>query len=352
MTKLTRMELHRPIREKGTMKGFAKKLNGKNAKLIKDFGKGTTIAFVAAGALTFSGVTTLASEQTPTKQVNTQATYTVKPGDNLFRIAQKYHTSVDTLTALNHISNANAIGAGQVIKLPTGTTATSTKSVVTNQKTESVNITTASNTYKVVKGDTFNSIATKHHLLVKELRALNPKISDPSSIYIGQQIVVSGTAFSTKPVERPIQTTKQEVKEMQGLVVGLEDQNHIQLEVEGSYINFYADGDAAIQKEIAQYKENTDLVIRYVRTAAGQNKIIDIVKVFDPQTGDQTVRIEGDFYERTSNTVSIYVNNRLTTYKISDYLANRSLDLGAGSKVLLTGTKTSSGTTIENIDEL
>lgn len=45
-------------------------------------------------------------------------TYTVKSGDTLSGIAEKYKTTVDKLVALNDIKNKNLIQVGQVIKLP------------------------------------------------------------------------------------------------------------------------------------------------------------------------------------------------------------------------------------------
>ncbi len=43
--------------------------------------------------------------------------YTVQPGDNLFRISQRFGTTVNALMALNGISNPNRIVAGQVLRV-------------------------------------------------------------------------------------------------------------------------------------------------------------------------------------------------------------------------------------------
>jgi murein DD-endopeptidase MepM/ murein hydrolase activator NlpD len=45
------------------------------------------------------------------------ATYTVKSGDNLTKIASRYGTTVNALVTLNGIKNANLINVGQVLKL-------------------------------------------------------------------------------------------------------------------------------------------------------------------------------------------------------------------------------------------
>ncbi|HIE5650596.1 TPA: TIGR02594 family protein [Stenotrophomonas maltophilia] len=56
---------------------------------------------------------------TPTR--SRQASYSVRSGDTLSRIADRHHTSVDALMAANpSISNANRINPGQKITLPVG----------------------------------------------------------------------------------------------------------------------------------------------------------------------------------------------------------------------------------------
>jgi len=45
-------------------------------------------------------------------------THTVKPGENLYRIASKYHTSVDAIAKRNNIKNPTAIKPGQKLIIP------------------------------------------------------------------------------------------------------------------------------------------------------------------------------------------------------------------------------------------
>jgi murein DD-endopeptidase MepM/ murein hydrolase activator NlpD len=53
----------------------------------------------------------------PAPLVASGATYTVKSGDNLSKIASKHGTTVAALVKLNSIKNANLINVGQVLKL-------------------------------------------------------------------------------------------------------------------------------------------------------------------------------------------------------------------------------------------
>lgn len=56
-------------------------------------------------------------------------TYIVKAGDTLYGIANKYNTTVDTLKSLNNLTS-NTLSIGQVLKLPSsGTTSTDTYTV-------------------------------------------------------------------------------------------------------------------------------------------------------------------------------------------------------------------------------
>ena len=89
-------------------------------------------------------------------------TYTVKSGDTLYGIANKYNTTVDTLKSLNNLTS-NTLSIGQVLKLP-GSSATST------------------DTYTVKSGDTLYAIANKYNTTVDALKSLNNLTSNTLSI--------------------------------------------------------------------------------------------------------------------------------------------------------------------------
>ena len=106
---------------------------------------------------------------TNTKSAKTSAatssakTYTVKSGDTLSEIAQKYDTTMKQLLALNpSIKDANKISVGQKITLPT--------------------------TYTVKSGDTLGEIAEKNGTTVNKLMKLNSNIKDKNKISVGQTI--------------------------------------------------------------------------------------------------------------------------------------------------------------------
>ena len=99
-------------------------------------------------------------------------TYTVKSGDTLYGIANKYNTTVDTLKSLNNLTS-NTLSIGQVLKLP-GSNSTST------------------NTYTVKAGDTLYAIANKYNTTVDALKSLNNLTSNTLSI--GQTLKIPSSS--------------------------------------------------------------------------------------------------------------------------------------------------------------
>jgi peptidoglycan endopeptidase LytE len=95
--------------------------------------------------------------------------YYVQRGDTLRKIAAKFGTTVNLLIQLNpQIPNPNIIYVGQAINVPAGSS--------------------GSSTYTVQRGDTLRIIANKFGTTVDALLAINPKITNPNRIYVGQVI--------------------------------------------------------------------------------------------------------------------------------------------------------------------
>lgn len=94
--------------------------------------------------------------------------YTVQRGDDLFRIANRFGTTVATLQVFNGLPNANRINAGQTICINNAT-------------------------YIVQSGDTLNSIASRLGVSVSELERVN-NITNPSLIETGQQLLIPSTS--------------------------------------------------------------------------------------------------------------------------------------------------------------
>ncbi|WP_461240051.1 LysM peptidoglycan-binding domain-containing protein [Paucilactobacillus sp. N302-9] len=128
--------------------------------------------------------------------------YTVKSGDTLSGIANKYSTSAATLASINGISNPNKIYIGQNILVSKGSSSSSSASNTNKTTTTTTpSKTTSTATYTVKSGDTLSAIANSHSTSVSALTSLN-KISNPNKIYVGQVLklkAASTSSTTTKP---------------------------------------------------------------------------------------------------------------------------------------------------------
>lgn len=114
---------------------------------------------------------TPAPQPAPKPQQPSTTTYTVKSGDTLSGIAQKYGTTVSALAQLNGIQNPNVIYAGQVLKISGNSSSTGSSGGV----------------YTVKSGDTLSGIAQRYGTTVSALVNKNG-IKNPDVIYVGQKI--------------------------------------------------------------------------------------------------------------------------------------------------------------------
>lgn len=88
--------------------------------------------------------------------------YTVKPGDNLYAISKEYGLNQDEIMRYNNLSS-NLLNIGQILKIPT------------NKK---------ETTYTVVKGDSLYSIANSFNTTVDDIKKKNNLMSN--ALQIGQ----------------------------------------------------------------------------------------------------------------------------------------------------------------------
>lgn len=102
--------------------------------------------------------------------------YTVKKGDSLWSISQKYNITVNELIKLNNLNNTT-LQINQTLKVP--------KSVIEESPIQN------EETYIVQKGDTLWSISRKLGISVNELKELNNLTSN--LLNIGQQLKIKRT---------------------------------------------------------------------------------------------------------------------------------------------------------------
>jgi LysM repeat protein len=131
-------------------------------------------------------------------------TYTVQPGDNLFRIALRFNVSLTTLAQANNISNVNLIFVGQVLTIPSGSdTPAPTPLPGTPRPTAAPTQPPAGGqTYTVQRGDTLNRIAQRFGLTFQVLAQAN-NISNPNRIFAGQVLTIPAGGSAPVPTAAP-----------------------------------------------------------------------------------------------------------------------------------------------------
>ncbi|MCK1984586.1 MULTISPECIES: C40 family peptidase [Peribacillus] len=127
----------------------------------------------------------------------TNATYKVKSGDTLDKIARVNNMTVQQLKTKNHLTGS-LIFPGQVLKV---NTLTSTPDNNNNNNKITTDV------YVVKLGDSLSTIAKRYNLSLSALLKINPSISNSDRIRIGQTIRVSGKA-SASSINKPSKSTK------------------------------------------------------------------------------------------------------------------------------------------------
>ena len=112
------------------------------------------------------------------KEGGSQEIYTVKKGDSLWKIANKYNTTVEKLKSANNLKT-NTLSVGQKLVIP---------SISVSPE--------VSDTYIVQKGDSLWSIANKFNMTVSELKNLNNLTNNLLSI--GQVLKIKDSSNNGK----------------------------------------------------------------------------------------------------------------------------------------------------------
>ncbi|WP_157055561.1 LysM peptidoglycan-binding domain-containing protein, partial [Liquorilactobacillus cacaonum] len=111
---------------------------------------------------------------------NTSSSYTVKSGDSLWVIANKYNLTITKLKELNSL-NTNTIYIGQVLKV-------SSQSTTSNNDTSSSISSSSATVYTVKSGDSLWKLAVKYGTTVTQIKSTNNLTSD--IIYVGQSLTI------------------------------------------------------------------------------------------------------------------------------------------------------------------
>ena len=119
--------------------------------------------------------------------------YTVKSGETLSEIAERYGTSVQRLMDLNGLRSASDLWAGSRIQVP-GASSTAAAKPAVNRNASS---------HKVQSGETLSVIADRYGVSMQRLIALN-SLSQPDQLMVGTTLKLRGTVPTPKPAAKPV----------------------------------------------------------------------------------------------------------------------------------------------------
>lgn len=127
---------------------------------------------------------------------NTAATYTVKAGDTLSRIAAQFKMSLAQIAALNQISNLNAIRVGQVLKVSNAVGSNNTQNTTQPSAGAPTNAAPSTTGYTVKSGDALSAIAAANGVSLANLLSWN-NLSLQAIIYPGQKLTIQNANNAT-----------------------------------------------------------------------------------------------------------------------------------------------------------
>ena len=112
--------------------------------------------------------------------------YTVQWGDTMSGIAANYGLSLDQLESANpDVADPDLINVGQSLNIP--------------GQDDSFDPNPSASAYTVQWGDTMSGIAESYGGSLDALEAANPDVSDPDSIYVGEQLNIPGDWLQPQP---------------------------------------------------------------------------------------------------------------------------------------------------------
>ena len=133
-----------------------------------------------------------------------QGRHTVKGGDTLGGIAAQYRVKERDLIAINSLRSADHVELGQTLKLPTSAVLPKPKPVAKAKPTP-IKANPNATSHTVARGQTLTQIARAYEVPVASLIDLNT-INDPNKVTIGTKLMLRET-LPTESVSTSVQTS-------------------------------------------------------------------------------------------------------------------------------------------------
>jgi len=187
------------VKSGDSLNAIASKYNLQTGYLADLNGLSRTAGLRAGQRLKLTGTV---EEEAPTKpskntKEETPDTYTVKSGDSLGNIANRYHLQLDYLASLNGLSRTSSVRVGQRLKLTGDVPTVETAKVDTKSSTKTVAAGKNTEKYTVKSGESLNSIASRAGISVRELAEMNA-LKASANLQRGQNIVIPKTVVEYK----------------------------------------------------------------------------------------------------------------------------------------------------------
>ncbi|MBN1679901.1 MAG: LysM peptidoglycan-binding domain-containing protein [Anaerolineae bacterium] len=135
-------------------------------------------------------------------------THVVQGGENLFRIALRYNTTVETLAAANGITDPARIYAGQTLVIPSAQTQTNLAAPANPIVLEAAPVVPAvavSPVYHTIqRGETLAAIGQRYGVNWNDIVSTN-NLSNPNQIFVGQQLLIPGANAPAPAVAPPVE---------------------------------------------------------------------------------------------------------------------------------------------------
>lgn len=155
--------------------------------------------------------------------------HTVQPGENLFRIALRYNTTVETLAAANGIYDASQIYVGQVLIIPGAASVAQPVTADPVPVAQVIEPVQAAVYHTVQPGETLASISRAYGVNWTDIATANG-ITNANTIYSGQQLLIPGTsAPGTAAIAPPITVEETVVNLVQPVPTGIERTHTVQV---------------------------------------------------------------------------------------------------------------------------
>ena len=116
--------------------------------------------------------------------------YTIRSGDTLYLLAQRYNTTVEAIMRINPGINPNNLQIGQTVCIPGSVTPPPTTCP------------SGSFSYTIRSGDTLYLLAQRYNTTVEAIMRINPGIN-PNNLQIGQMICIPGSVTPPPPTRCP-----------------------------------------------------------------------------------------------------------------------------------------------------